>query len=262
MIPAAGSGDDWTHRLGICSVTLRHLPPAEVADVTRRAGLSRIEWGADVHAPPADVARLVEVRDLTQAAGLTIASYGSYWRAGVSPAANLTSLVTAAVTLGAPRVRVWAGETGTDGADRETWHAVVTALREACIAARARDIELALEFHPHTLTDSVESTLELLERVEDETLRTYWQPRLDEATGPSIAGLGRLVPHLAGVHVFSWWPGTNRLRLSERSDLWSAATELLVREGEPCDLLLEFVPGDDPELVTGEALVLREMLAR
>ena len=253
--------DDWPHRLGICSVTLRHLSPAAVIDVTGTAGLSCIEWGADLHAPPADAHRLVEVRELTQAAGLTVASYGSYWRAGSSPAADFSSLVTAAGTLGAPRIRVWAGEIGTEHADQATWDGVVGALREACVVARDSAIELALEFHPNTLTDSVESTLELLQRVGDESLRTYWQPRLDEEADPSVAGLRRLLPFLAGVHVFSWWPGANRLRLSERSDLWSAVTELLVQESEPCDLLLEFVPGDDLELVPAEAHTLRDFIA-
>lgn len=252
--------DDWSHRLGICSVTLRHLSPAAVIEVSREAGLSRIEWGADVHAPPTDLGRLAEVRELTQAAGLTVGSYGSYWLAGISPAVDLTTLVTAAAVLGAPRIRVWAGEIGTDRADRATWDGAVTALREACVVARDHDIELALEFHPHTLTDTVETTLELLDRVHDETLRTYWQPRPDEPTEPSLEGLRQLVPVLAGVHVFSWWPGANRLRLSERSDLWSAVTTLLVQEAEPCDLLLEFVPGDDSGLVTAEAHTLRQLL--
>lgn len=65
------------------------------------------------------------------------------------------------------------------------------------------DVELALEFHPDSLTDTVDTTLELLDRVGDDTLRTYWQPRLDEETGPSVEGLRRLVPALAGIHVFS-----------------------------------------------------------
>lgn len=255
-----GPGDDWAHRLGVCSVTLRHLPAAAVIDVTRSAGLSRIEWGADVHAPPTDVARLAEVRELTEAAGLAVASYGSYWRAGVSPGAELTPLVRAAATLGAPRMRVWAGEVGTADADASTWDAVVSALREACVVARDQGIALVTEFHPNTLTDSVDSTLELLERVADTTLRTYWQPRLDEPTQPAVAGLRRLVPHLAGVHVFSWWPGAHRLRLEERSALWSAVSQLLVDEADPCDLLLEFVPHDDPKVLAGDAATLRELV--
>ncbi|MFC7487075.1 sugar phosphate isomerase/epimerase family protein [Knoellia sp. CPCC 206453] len=253
--------DTWSDHLGLCSVTLRHLPAEAVIDVTRSAGLSRIEWGADVHAPPTDLARVAEVRELTEAAGLTVASYGSYWRAGVSPMSDLELLITAAASLGAPRIRVWAGEIGTAQADRATWDGVVAGLREACVVARDHDIELALEFHPNTLTDSVDTTLELLERVADDGLRTYWQPRLDEETEPSVAGLRRLVPVLAGIHVFSWWPAANRLRLAERTELWAAVADLLVRAVTPCDLLLEFVPDDDQDLVAEEAATLRDLFA-
>ncbi|MFC7490204.1 MULTISPECIES: sugar phosphate isomerase/epimerase family protein [unclassified Knoellia] len=254
--------DDWSQRIGICSVTLRHLAPAEVVDTCRDAGLSRIEWGADVHAPPEDLALVTQVRELTEAAGLMVASYGSYWRAGASPMAELTPVVTAARALGAPRVRVWAGDLGTDAADGSTWDAVAGALTDACAVARDHDVGLALEFHRNTLTDSVDTTLELLDRVGDETLRTYWQPRLDEAVEPGVDGLRRLGPFLAGVHVFSWWPGATRLRLAERTDLWAAVTDLLVAEVAPCDLLLEFVPDDDPAFVAPDAAVLRGLLSR
>lgn len=253
--------DPWSDHLGICSVTLRHLSAEAVIEVTRDAGLGRIEWGADVHAPPSDLARVAQVGELTVSAGLTVASYGSYWRAGVSPMSDLQAVAAAAVTLGAPRVRVWAGELGTDAADTSTWDAVVGALHEACAVARDRGLQLALEFHPNTLTDSADSTLDLLDRVGDETLGTYWQPRLDEATEASVTDLRRLTPRLAGIHVFSWWPGANRLMLNERADLWSAVADVVVAEASPCDLLLEFVPGDDPSLVACEADALRRFIA-
>lgn len=242
-------------------MTLRHLPPEEVIDVARSAGLRRIEWGADVHAPPADLGRVAEVRELTEAAGLQVASYGSYWRAGLSSMPDLQAVVEAAATLGAPRVRVWAGDIGTDQADRATWDAVTRALRQACVVARGHHVALTLEFHPNTLTDSVDSTLELLERVGDDALGTYWQPRLDEETGPSVEGLRRLVPVLDGIHVFSWWPAADRLRLAQRTDLWSAVADFLLAEVAPCDLLLEFVPDDDPALVAPEAATLRNLIA-
>lgn len=259
--PAHRGASAWSDRLGLCSVTLRRLPVEEVLAVASRAGLSRIEWGADVHAPPDDLARLREVRRLTEQAGLEVASYGSYWRAGTTPLDELAAVVAGAEALGAPRVRVWAGGTGAEVATDETWSAVVRALREGCRLARDHGVELALEFHPNTLTDSADSTLELLDRVGDPGPRTYWQPRLDEEVGPAVAGLQRLLPFLSGVHVFSWWPGATRLRLDARSDLWSAVVELLVAEAPPCDLLLEFVPDDDPELVVADAGTLRDLVA-
>ncbi|GAB96381.1 hypothetical protein BJY21_001953 [Kineosphaera limosa] len=261
---AARGVDGWLPRLGLCSVTLRRLPAVEVIEVARAARLHRIEWGADVHAPPGTSAQvqqgLVELGARTREAGLAVASYGSYWRAGVSPRADIVDVVEGAVALGAPRIRVWAADIGTAQASAELWEATVRALREACGIAGDRGVHLALEFHPDTLTDTVDSTLELLERVGDDRLRTYWQPRLDEQVEPAIAGLDRLAPALAGVHVFSWWPAAHRLRLAERADLWAAVTDYLVAHCPPQDLLLEFVPDDDPALVAAETAVLHDLV--
>lgn len=52
-------------RLGLCSVTFRALPAAEVLRLGVAAGLDCVEWGADVHAPPSDPAALAELRDRT-----------------------------------------------------------------------------------------------------------------------------------------------------------------------------------------------------
>ncbi len=213
-----------------------------------------------MHAPPDDIDHLRDVRRLTEQAGLRVASYGSYWRAGSSSTEELTRLATAAAALGAPRIRVWAGRLGSDEAAVRDRSAVADSLREACAVARDHGLTLALEFHPDTLTDTVDSTLDLLEQVADPVLRTYWQPRLDEPVAPAVDGLRRLLPALAGVHVFSWWPGATRLPLAARSDLWAAVLDLLVRGAEPCDLLLEFVPDDDVRLVSREAQTLRRLI--
>jgi 3-dehydroshikimate dehydratase len=252
--------DRWSPHLGLCSVTLRQHPADDVVAISRDAGLRCVEWGADVHAPPDDLDRLHELRRLTDEAGLRVASYGSYWRAGASPLADLATLTSAAHALGAPRIRVWAGREGSHQSDDRAREAVARGLREACVLARDHGLTLTLEFHPDTLTDTVESTLELLDRVADPALRTYWQPRPDERATSAVEGLRRLVPVLAGVHVFSWWPGTTRLPLAARADLWTATLDLLVAEAEPCDLLLEFVPYDDSTLVPREADTLRRLL--
>jgi len=46
-------------RPGLCSVTLRGSSPQEVVDARLAAGLSGVEWGADVHVPPARRAPLI-----------------------------------------------------------------------------------------------------------------------------------------------------------------------------------------------------------
>src|SRR6185312_7605034 len=99
---------------GLVSITFRALTPAEVIALVRQAGLRGIEWGGDIHVPHGDAGRAREVRGLTQGAGLQVAAYGSYYKAGVSEDAGLAfgRVLETAVTLGAPVIRVWAGGAG------------------------------------------------------------------------------------------------------------------------------------------------------
>jgi sugar phosphate isomerase/epimerase len=256
-VGADGVTDHVRPQLGLCSVTFRSLPAAEVVRLSVAAGLDCVEWGADVHAPPSDPSALATVRTLTRDAGLRVASYGAYWRAGVHPLAQLRPVLSAAAALGAPRVRVWAGEVGTAQATADIWRDVARALRQAGDLALDHGLQLGLEFHGRTLTDTVESTVRLLELVDHAAVAPYWQPRLDDPPDVAVEGLRVLLDQVAAVHVFSWWPRDRRLPLADRADLWQPVLAELLARKPGTDLLLEFVPGDDPAVLAREAQTLR-----
>lgn len=88
-----------------------------------------------------------------------------------------------------------------------------------------------------------------------DNVRTYWQPPLDASDEEALAGLAELADRVCAVHAFSWWPGNNRLPLADRTRLWAAVFGLL--DGRDVQALLEFVPGDDPEVLVREAATLR-----
>ena len=67
--------------------------------------------------------------------------------------------------LGAPRIRIWAGDTGSAEAAGEHWDAVVEDTQRIAGLAAA-GAPLAFEYHGGTLTDSPDPTLELLRRVD------------------------------------------------------------------------------------------------
>jgi len=240
-------------RPGLCSVTLRALGVETVAHVAAEAGLEAIEWGGDVHVPPGDLAAADAARAAGDAAGLAVASYSSYFRAGDDSPADFAAVRETAERLGAPRIRIWAGSAGSAGASPERRAAVADAVRRA--AETAHGMEVALEYHKGTLTDDPRSTLALLEAVARPSVRAYWQPPEGMPDGLALDGLRRLLPHVGALHVFSWWPGTERRPLAERAALWRAALDL----AGDVDALLEFVPGDDPAVVAREAATLREL---
>ncbi|WP_406027661.1 sugar phosphate isomerase/epimerase [Nocardioides sp. NBC_00850] len=227
-------------------------------EAAAEAGLACIEWGADVHAPPAgDLRGLAEA---TAAAGLAVASYGTYWRA--TPDDDGVALIGAALALGCTRLRIWAGTTGSAEASRTQRADVVRRVQRLADEAAGHGLELAFEHHDLTLADTVESTLDLLAEVDRSNVGTYWQPRVGEPAEVALAGLGRLLPHVRAVHAFSWWPDLERLPLTGRADLWPAALEMLAATGRPTDVLLEFLPDDDLSLLPSEAGRLREWITQ
>ncbi|MFI5625551.1 sugar phosphate isomerase/epimerase family protein [Nocardioides sp. NPDC051685] len=245
-------------RPGLCSVTARHLPTDEVLEAAASAGLACIEWGADVHAPPTgDLHGLAEA---TAAAGLAVASYGTYWRA--TPDDDGSALLGAAGALGCTRLRIWAGTKGSAETSPAERAAVVEHVRTLAEEAAGHGLELAFEHHDLTLTDTVESTLDLLAEVDRPNVGTYWQPRVGEPAAVALAGLARLLPHVRAVHAFSWWPRLERLPLQARANLWPPALEMLAATGRATDVLLEFLPHDDLSLLPNEAGRLREWIAQ
>lgn len=113
---------------GLLSVTFRQLSPLEIIQLVAQAGLQAIEWGGDIHVPHGDVKRAKEVKNWTESAGITIASYGSYYRVGCTNKEGLTfeQVLESASALHAPAIRVWAGDQGSALADDAWWDKVIT----------------------------------------------------------------------------------------------------------------------------------------
>ena len=245
-----------TIRIGLCSVTFRGLSAAQIVTLAAEARLESIEWGGDIHVPAGDTVAARNVAALPADAGLAVATDGSYFRAGEGE--DIGPALDSAAELGASRIRVWAGSVGSAEADATDRARTIDRLRDAAIAASERRLELALEFHGGTLADTPEATLSVLDDVRHPALRTYWQPTVGASDEVAVAEYRRVADRVSAVHVFSWWPRTERMALTERDGLWrelfaaAAATPT-----PPQDALLEFVPDDDPAVLAREAAALR-----
>src|SRR5699024_961415 len=251
-------------RPGLCSVTFRELDAERVVELAAEAGLACVEWAGDAHVPPGDTAAAERARTLTESAGLAVASYGSYLRfVGTDEefAAESEAVLAAARALGAPRIRVWAGRTGSAETPAAERSRIAARIREVAQAAGAHGIDLGLEFHGGTLTDEIGSTLRLLEEIGHDRVLSYWQPHQGMPEGDALQTLRQVLPRTSTIHVFSWWPRHERLPLTDRAALWREVFTVLAAEGSDRDALLEFVPGDDPSVLAREALSLRELIA-
>src|SRR5205085_6357740 len=136
---------------GLCSVTLRTRSVAEVLAVMTAAGLSCVEWGGDRHVPAGDVEAAAAALRLGLDAGVRVASYGSYFRAGPHGPDEFIPVLRSAVALHAPRIRIWAGDTGSAVATAEQRRAVAAVSRTAAAMAADEGVRVSFEYHGGTL---------------------------------------------------------------------------------------------------------------
>ena len=243
---------------GLVSITFRRRTPAQIVRLAARAGLRAIEWGGDVHVPHGDHETARTVRALTERAQLEVVAYGSYYRVGHSQSEGLafTDVLRTAVELGAPVVRVWAGNRNGEDADAQYRRTIIEESRRLCELAAREGVLVAYEFHRGTLTNSAASARELLEAVRHPQLRTLWQPPVGASTAEAAQGLRLLLPWLSHLHVFQW-NETQRRPLAEGRAAWREYLAIAGSSGRPCPALLEFVRDDDVAALFEDAATLR-----
>ena len=251
-------------RPGLVSITFRKLTPRQVVEAAAFAGLEGIEWGGDIHVPHGDIVKADEVRRMTLDAGLVVPSYGSYYKAGVSEAAGLAfeHVLETARELGAPVIRVWAGQKGSAEADAAYRARVVADSRRIATMAAQVGIVVASEYHGGSLTDTDASTVVFLNEVGHDNFKSYWQPRVGLGATEALKGLNELLPRLMHVHVFHWMADHTRRPLVEGADIWNRYLKLAARAQGDRFAMLEFVPNDDPSVLAVEAATLKQWLTR
>jgi sugar phosphate isomerase/epimerase len=242
---------------GLVSITFRRLSPEEIVDLVAQAGLTDIEWGGDIHVPHGDRAAAKRVRSMTEQAGLRTAAYGSYYRVGGEPdAMPFKRILDTAAALGAPLIRVWAGNVDSAIASAEYIDQVA---QDACrigeLAAQA-GIKVAFEYHGGTVADNAQASLALLVKAAHPNLYSLWQPSVGLAPSERAESLAKIMPRLAHLHVFHW-SLTERLPLGDGASEWRAYIDILKTRSEPTPLLIEFVKGDAPEMFLQDAQALK-----
>lgn len=245
---------------GLVSITFRACSPEEIIALAARAGLAAIEWGADVHVPPDNIARARHLARATQDAGLAVSSYGSYYRAGQEPQA-FDDLLRTAVALGAPRLRVWAGTQDAHAADAATRRAITGDLRRIARLAATEGVRIALEFHGGTLTSDAASAAALLRDLAGEAVDSYWQPRVGASPPAVLEDLRALAPWVQHVHVFQWGPAGERHPLADGAAVWTPRLDALAALGRPVQVQLEYVKDDRPGQLLEDAAILLGWLA-
>lgn len=231
-------------KLGLTSITFRALSIEEIVTESKKNGLETIEWGGDIHCPPGDIEKALLAKRLCKENGLSVNSYGSYYKLGIYE--NITEefakVIASAKAMGASTIRVWAGTIPSLDATPEQRSRMVAEAQQITDMAWKSAIVVAFEYHGGTLTDNCDSAIKLIHEISRDTCRLYWQPNFELSLEKNIADLKRVLPYLVCVHVFSWEKGYARLPLVERINWWGEFIKLINPLNPP--LLLEFVKDD------------------
>lgn len=254
---------------GLVSVTLDQEPIDLVIQQASELGLQGIEWSGRSHLPVGCINQAFSLKQSMKEAGLQVLNYGSYVRFN-EPAATqketwCEAIQTASV-LGAPCIRVWAGRSDSEQVSEKDFRRLVKNIQDFSFLARNQGLEVVIEFHRKTFTNTPDSTLKLLKAIARDHVFSLWQPHVDQPLDYQAKSLAKVLPFLKYVHCFHWGSkgSKDRLPLSEGQQAWLKYLKILMA-GWPYDkdlwLALEFVKGDDLEQLSADAACLKKMLA-
>ena len=240
------------HKLGLVSVSFRNYAPAQILAAMKETGLCYIEWGSDVHVPPE---KAEEIALLQKSYGITCSSYGTYFRLGITPMAELESYIKAAKILGTNIVRLWCGDKNSEEYTEKEKEELFSQCRTAADIAKQNGVVLCMECHNKTYTNRKEGAYELMQAVNSEAFRMYWQPNQHRTEEENMAYAKALAPYTIHIHVFNW-KGKEKYPLGQATKIWKAYLSCFA---EDRTLLLEFMPDGKIETLEAEAATLREI---
>lgn len=241
--------------LGLVSISFRSLSPERILEETKKAGLSVIEWGSDVHAPCDNTENLTEIVRLQNKYGISCCSYGTYFRLGVNDTEELQKYIDAAKILGTDILRLWCGNKASTEYSSEDERLLFEECKKAAFIAEENGVTLCMECHNGTYTDSRDTAIKLMKTVDSPSFRMYWQPNQFTSAEENLKYARLLSSFTKVIHVFNWTQD-KRFPLSEAVPLWK---EYLSFFNKDQTLLLEFMPDDDIDSLKTEAESLRKI---
>jgi len=242
-------------KCGLVSISFRTHTVEEIISAMKGCGLKYVEWGSDVHAKPSDRERLKCIREACEMEGILISSYGSYFRLGVNPLSELSEYIAAARILGTDIVRIWCGEKNYTDMSEDERKAFISLSSEAAKIAEHLGATLCMECHNNTFTNCLEGAKRLMEEVNSEHFRMYWQPNQFLSHEENVVFAREMAKYTKVIHAFHWI-GRDMFPLSEGECRWR---EYLAEFSDDVFVLLEFMPDGSIGTLPREAASLKQI---
>jgi sugar phosphate isomerase/epimerase len=248
-------------RGGLSSVSYRNAAPRTVIELAKGAGLRGIEWSADTHAPHGDVKRAEELMMATLRAGLTMPSYGSFYRLGRTDAGqdDFLPVLETACRMQASTIRVWASfESGV------SVEAVAGEGRKIAEAAGKHGITICLEPHERSAVSGYRALAEAARLADNPFFKICWTPLPACGNEELRRAAEELSPRLGLIHVRNWTACYDRMALAGSDACW-AAVDGMRNCGRSATLdswaVIEYLADERPETLKREAEALLSRIA-
>jgi len=251
-------------QIGLCSVTFRNLSVEEIIEAAKNTDIQGIEWGGDIHVPPGDLEHAAYAANITRQAEIDIISYGSYYRLGVKEQPfSFEAILDTAEKLTAPAIRVWAGNIGSSEATERQWEKVIEDAKRIADLAEKQGIHINLEYHGRTLTDTADSAIRLMKKINHSNVSLYWQPSPFETVNKNMKSIDTVRQWLSHVHVFHWQLVENNVIVypfSAGISDWEKYLQQLEKQQGMRYLMMEFVKEDSIEQLKNDVKVLQSII--
>lgn len=238
-------------KIGLTSISFRKLGVDTIIKACTNAGVSGVEWGGDIHVPHGSLQIARDVKEKTLAAGLEVSSYGSYYYVGISKQQGLPfeAVLSSAKELGAPIIRVWAGNKDFEACTEAELYMIVQETRRIADIAQKEAINISFEYHAKTLTNSNENAIKFARMVNHKNVNFYWQPSIGKDVDYCKDGLSKLIENrlLTNVHIFHWTLKNGiitRCLLEDGFDVWKEYLNILKIDVQQRYIMFEFFKGD------------------
>ncbi len=162
--------------IGMTSLTFRNEEIPTVFEYAKKAGIQGIEWGvSEKHIRIGDECHIHLVKRLSEEYQIKILSLGSY--CDMTDFDVALKVLDTAKSLGAPVIRLWAGNKGSDFCGETEYQLIVENTRKLADLSVCSSIQLGFEYHPYTLTDTADEAVRLVKRIGKANVGLYWQPQ-------------------------------------------------------------------------------------
>jgi sugar phosphate isomerase/epimerase len=243
--------------IGITSITFRNKSVDEIIEFAQKAKIDGIEWGSDVHVLPTNTKSASIVAKKTSDAGLQIFSYGTYYKLGQNQ--DFDSYLATAIALKTSRMRIWAGVQSSKTISNEERNALINECIIIAQKAKKANIELCFEYHRGTLTDTKESSLQLMQQVNQSNVFLYWQPNPDITEEEQYNEINLLHKYLKTIHFFNWSKGNIRHLMKDGKNIWQKYIALIDTN---IPYLLEFTLDNLDSNALSDLHTMKELLSQ